>query len=153
MVLADLGLHVVGVGYQRSLAPALALQVDLESYTPWTQNVDLLGLSGQATKGDTSGAVVRGRVFLYPGSDAPTGFWLSPFGQGGVGWATRDGQRRTGPLWAVGASAGYSVLFHALHLALGLGGQFHTAQFPGGEGAPSFARFYPTLDASVGYAF
>ena len=154
LLLADLGLHVVGAGYQRTLSPSLAAQVALESYTPWTQNLDLLGLSGAAFKADLQGAAVRARVFVYPWGTAPTGPWLSPFAQAGLGWATRDGSKRTGLIWAVGASAGWSWLpAEQVHLAFGAGLQFHAAEIPGGDGAPSFRRFYPTLDGSVGYAF
>lgn len=154
IVLADLGLHVVGLGYQRTLGTHVAGQLAVESYTPWTQNIDLWGLSGPQATGDTTGVLLRGRVFLYPLGEAPSGPWLSPFVQAGPGWATRDGQRRTGSLAAAGASAGYAGFVGSrIHLAFGLGAQYHVASYPGGEGAPSFARFYPTLDGSVGYGF
>ncbi|MDP2308508.1 MAG: hypothetical protein Q8P18_20985 [Pseudomonadota bacterium] len=154
LLLADIGLHVVGVGYQHTIGPRLAAQVALEAYTPWTQNIDLLGLSGAAATGDTNGAVVRARAYVYPFGAAPTGLWVSPFAQAGVGWATRDEQREAGPLWAAGASVGYAGLVgRHFHLTFGLGAQYHTATYPGGAGSPSFSRFYPTLDGSVGYAF
>jgi hypothetical protein len=154
VVLADLGLHVVGIGYQRTLTPFVSAQLAAESYTPWTQNIDLGGLSGQEYKSDLAGIVIRARSFFYPSGSAPAGFWISPFAQGGIGWATRNGERRVGPVWAVGASAGYAVLVGpGIHLSLGLGGQYHVASIPGGDGIPSFARFYPTLDGSIGYAF
>ena len=111
-------------------------------------------MSGTANKGDLSGLALRARVFFYPSLHAPTGLWLSPFAQGGVGQATRDGVKRTGSIWAVGASAGWAWLIgSSVHIALGLGGQYHSAQIAGGNGAPSFGRFYPTLDASAGWAF
>jgi hypothetical protein len=154
VLLADLGLHVVGIGYQRTLSPIVALQVDADSYTPWTQNSDVLGLSG-SYRGDVQGVILRGRAFFFPWGSAPRGFWLSPFGQGGVGWATRDDQKRVGSVWALGASAGWAFLLFSghVHLALGLGAQYHTAEIPGGDGPPSFNRFYPTLDATLGWAF
>ncbi len=152
-VLLDLGLHVVGVGYQRAVSRWVALQIDLESYTPWTQNLDFFGLSG-SYRADVSGALVRARPLFYLAGAGPRGFWVSPFVQGGVAWATRDGDKKTGPAWAAGASAGYAlILWRRVSVALGLGGQFHAAQFPGGGGAPSFARAYPTLDANLGYVF
>ena len=98
--------------------------------------------------------VARARAFVFPFDTAPAGFWLSPFGQGGVGWASLQGTQRFGPLWAVGASAGYTFLIAGrVLLALGLGGQYHVAEYPGWDSAPSFHRFYPTLDANLGYAF
>lgn len=153
IVLADLGLHVIGVGYQRTVGPRIALQADLESYTPWTQNIDFFGLSG-SYRGDVSGVCIRARAFFYLNDEAPTGWWISPFAQAGLGWGTRDGAKETGPIWAVGASAGYAFLIvERVHIAIGLGAQFHAAHIAGGSTPPSFARFYPTLDASLGYAF
>lgn len=154
VLLADLGLHVVGVGYQRTVTPALAAQVAVASYTPWTQNIDLFGLAGAATKGDTTGVLLRVRGYVFPLGRAPTGPWISPFVQAGVGWATADGAREMGPLWAGGSSVGYAGLVgQRLYLSFGLGAQYHAAAYPGGPGAPSFARLYPTLDGAVGYAF
>jgi hypothetical protein len=153
VLVADLGQHVIGAGYQRTLTPWAAAQVALDFYDPWTQNSNFLGVSGDANRGDLIGGVVRGRVFFYPWKSAPTGVWLSPFTQAGVGWATRAGETRTGPIWAAGLSAGYSLLFGPVLVGLGGGLQFHAAHIPGGAGAPSFARLYPHLDIHLGYAF
>jgi hypothetical protein len=158
VLLADLGLHVVGVGVQRTVHPALALQLDVDVYTPWTQNIDFLGLSGTANKGDVTGGVVRVRAVWFPAQSAPTGFWLSPFAQEGVVTATRDAKQVQGGAWAVGASAGYAWLLGGwCHIALGVGAQLHGALLPGdvtsaSNTPPSFARLYPTLDATLGYA-
>ena len=159
VLLADLGLHVVGVGVQRTVHPALALQVDVDVYTPWTQNIDFLGLSGTANKADVTGGVVRVRAIWFPSSSAPTGFWVSPFAQAGGVTATRDGHNLSGGAWALGASAGYAwLLLGGLHISLGVGGQMHGALIPGDTRSasntpPSFARLYPTLDATLGYAW
>jgi hypothetical protein len=154
VLLADLGLHVIGVGYQRTLTPELAVVVAAESYTPWTQNQDFLGLSG-SYRGDVQGILARGRALVFPWHTAPQGLWVSPFAQGGPAWATRAGVTRVGPAWAFGVSAGWACLLFSdhLHLTLGLGGQYHAANFPGGTGPPSFGRLYPTLDATLGWAF
>ena len=153
-LVADLGQHVIGAGYQQTLAPWAAAQLVGNFYDPWMQNSNFLGISGDANRGDLLGVVARARVFFYPWSSAPTGVWLSPFTQAGVGWATRDGTVRSGPIWAAGLSVGYSVLaFRSLLLGLGGGLQFHAAHIPGGGAAPSFARLYPHLDIQVGYAF
>jgi hypothetical protein len=50
IVLADLGLHVVGLGYQRTLTPNLAAQVSFNLWLPWTQNQNFLGLAGTDDK-------------------------------------------------------------------------------------------------------
>ena len=151
VVVADLGLHVIGVGYQRSVSSHLSLQLDADLYTPWTQNINLGGLSGDADRGNLTGFVLRGRLFVYPASEAPTGFWISPFAQAGLATETRDGIQQQGTVWAVGASVGWALLLKRhLHLALGLGVQYHASHFPFG---PGFGRFYPTLDAVIGWAF
>src|SRR5947208_3244850 len=46
MLLADLGLHVVGIGYQRTVAPGVAVQLCAESYTPWTQEDRVFEVQG-----------------------------------------------------------------------------------------------------------
>lgn len=155
MVLADLGMHVVGLGYQRTLAPRLAVQIDADFYSPWTQNFDVLGLGlPGAPRGDLEGFIARGRAFYYPFASAPAGLWLSPFAQYGLGWATRAGERRLGSMWAAGAAVGYAFRpSRSVVFALGAGAQYHAAHVLGGEGVPSFGRFYPTLDVNLGYAF
>lgn len=145
LVLADLGLHVVGLGYQRTLSPWLAGQIDVDSYTPWT-----------ATDGffDVRGIVLRARAVFYPWQAAPTGVWLSPFEQCGPASGDRGKVNDSGFACAVGASAGYSVLVaRVLHVSLGVGAQYHVVHLSGGASAPAFRGFHQQLDASVGYAF
>ncbi|HEY0253411.1 MAG TPA: hypothetical protein VGC41_17875, partial [Kofleriaceae bacterium] len=96
LVLADLGLHVVGIGYQRTISPRVALQIDADSYTPWTQEDEFF---------EVQGAVLRVRPVFYADL-APRGWWLSPFAQAGVGTADRG----SGLVWAVGATVGYAWL-------------------------------------------
>ncbi|CAN5211659.1 hypothetical protein BH11MYX1_BH11MYX1_31720 [soil metagenome] len=141
IMLADLGLHVVGVGYQRTVSDHVALQLAAESYTPWTQ---------EDTFFEVQGFVVRARPMLYMRAQTPTGWWLSPFGQAGVASASRG----NGVAWAVGASVGYAwLLAEHVHVALGLGGQYARAGIPGGSSRPAFAEVWPTIDGSIGYAF
>jgi hypothetical protein len=155
VLVADLGQHVVGVGYQRSLASWISAQLTVSYYQPWTQNIDFLGLSGKANKGgDLRGALSRGRVFFYPFAAAPTGLWISPFAQAGIGWGLRNDERRAGPVWAAGASVGYSALLgKSVLLGGGLGLQYHAASIPGGDAPPSFSRLYPQVEIQLGYAF
>ena len=145
VVLADVGLHVVGVGAQDAIGSHVALQLDLESYTPWTQ---------EDTFYELQGIVVRARPVFYAAADTPTRWLVSPFAQAGVGWGTRDGTRQSGLVWATGASVGYAwlVLGH-LHVAIGAGVQYDVARIPGGDSKPSFASVWPQLDGTIGYAF
>ncbi len=155
MLVADLGQHVVGFGYQRSTSRWVAAQVTASYYQPWTQNIDFLGLSGEANKGgDLRGMIGRVRVFFHPFGAAPTGFWISPFAQAGVGLGLRNGERRAGPVSAVGTSVGYSKLLgSSVLLGGGFGIQYHAAKIPGGEGPPRFSRYYPQVDIQLGYLF
>jgi hypothetical protein len=146
---------VVGVGYQHSTSRWVAAQVAASYYQPWTQNIDFLGLSGEANKGgDLRGVIGRVRVFFHPFGAAPTGLWISPFAQAGVGWGLRNGERRAGPVSAVGTSVGYSALLgSSVLLGGGFGIQYHAAKIPGGDGPPRFSRYYPQVDIQLGYLF
>lgn len=154
LLVADLGQHVVAFGYQASTSPWIAAQIVGGYYQPWTQNINFLGLSGDANKGgDLRGVIARGRVFIHPFGAAPTGMWISPFVQAGIGWGLRDGDRRAGPVSAAGASVGYSALLgDSVLLGGGLGVQYHEARIPGGDGPPRFSRYYPQVDIQLGYA-
>jgi hypothetical protein len=138
MFVADLGQHVVGFGYQRSSSRWVAAQLVGSYYQPWTQNINFLGLSGDANKGgDLRGFIVRGRVFFHP-----------------FGAALRNRERRAGPVSAAGVSVGYSALLgESVLLGGGLGLQYHAADIPGGDGPPRFSRYYPQVEIQVGYVF
>lgn len=152
-LVGDFGLHVIGVGHHQTLSSFFTGLLTLDLYGPWTQNSHLLGPEGEPDS-DVLGVVVRARVFVYPFGNAPRGLWLSPFTQLGPAWATRDGKKRTGATGATGLSVGYSLWLagHVL-LGLGAGAQYHAAAIPGGDGTPSFAGLYPTVDILLGYAF
>lgn len=154
-LVADLGLHVVAVGYQRTLSPRLALQASTGLYGPWTVNDNVLGNGGgdHDPPGDVIGAMLRARAFVFILGDAPGGLWLSPFAQVGLVTATVRGEAALGPAWAAGASVGYTFrLGPRWLLALGLGAQYHVAAPGGGASFPGFARVSPTVDINVGYA-
>lgn len=154
VVLADLGLHVIGLGYQQTFSPRFAAQVSANLYVPWTEDPNAFGKHGVSVDGDIWGGALRGRMFYYPFAQAPSGLWVSPFGQYGLAFANRDGERRPGSVWAVGASVGYALLlFRRALVSLGAGGQYNASRFLGGEGSPNFGRFFPTVDLNVGVAF
>ena len=89
VVLADLGLHVVGAGYERVLSGGVAVQGALEWYVPWTQ--------GGPTATALQGIALRARLFFHPGGNAPNGFWISPVGTWGYGRYAFEGTERGGP--------------------------------------------------------
>lgn len=156
VALADLGLHVIGVGYQRRLTCHVAVQVAAEFYSPWTVNTDLFGVHGSdwPADADVSGFGGRARAFYYPFGAAPTGLWVSPFVQAMAARATRRGQAVSGTALAGGVSVGYAWLFaDRLHLALGAGAQYHQASVGGSQSAPGYGGLWPQVDINVGYAF
>lgn len=152
-LVADLGMHVVGVGYQTTLHCLVSVQLSASLYVPWAMNKNTLGLAGDRRNGDadTLGFVVRGRLFFYPAGESPTGFWLSPFVQSGAVWATREGTQQAGFTAAVGLSVGWTfALGDRVLLGLGLGGQYHVATFGGDVEEPGFERFSPNVDLNLG---
>lgn len=145
IVLADLGLHVIAVGFQRTLSPHVALSVSAGLYDPWTVTDKV---------GDLRGGVLRLRPYFFLSDEAPRGAWISPFIQGGAVRGDRDGATKVGATAALGASIGYAALFwDVLHVSLGLGGQIHTAKLSGGDAPPSFYTAGIHVDGTIGYAF
>jgi hypothetical protein len=159
-IVADVGLHVLGLGYQRTVSNSIALQVALDWYEPWTQNDNLFNAS-PGYQSDLQGYVLRARPIFYgifetpyPAGGPPTGFYFSPFGQFGIVTATRDGLKRTGHAYAVGFGMGWAWLFfNHITVLVGGGAQYHVANIPDNQYVPSFSRIYPEIDANLGFAF
>lgn len=144
IVFADLGLHVIGLGYQRTVGKHIAVSISGGLYDPWTVTDKL---------GDIRGGMVRLRPYFFLTDNAPRGVWISPFAQGAVVRATRNGEEQTGGGFALGAAAGYAFLFgDVVHLSLGLGGQLHLAKV-GGDAPPSFYTAGVHVDGTLGFAF
>ena len=155
-IVADLGLHVINLGYQRTLGCHVVLQSSAGLYGPWTVNSNVLGLGGGAQNpaGDVIGFVVRGRAFIFPLGHAPGGLWISPYVQGGPVVGTRANEKRVGPALATGLSVGWTFrLGQRWLLGLGLGGQYHRVSFAGSTARPGFSLFGPTVDINVGFRF
>ena len=153
-VVADLGLHVVNAGYQRTLNCTLALQVSAGLYGPWTVNKNVAGLAGGDRDADVIGAVLRTRLFVFLRRRAPLGPWLSPFVQGGLVRATVAGEQQSGSALAGGLSVGWTFrVARRWLLALGAGAQFHRVSVDGSTDDPGFARVGPHVDINVNYTF
>jgi len=145
LVFADLGLHVIGLGFQRTVSPHVAISVSAGLYDPWTVTDKV---------GDIRGGYLRVRPYFFLTDLAPRGVWISPFVQGAAVSGERAGVAKVGPAGSLGASAGYAFLFgDIVHLSLGLGGQLHFAQIPGGSASPSFYTAGVHADATLGFAF
>ena len=133
-VVADLGLHVVSLGCQRTVACRLVLQASTSLYVPWTVNDDVLGLGGDRPHGtlNVAGWVLRARPFVFPLGHAPTGLWFSPYLQGAyVRGVLPTGGSAGGFANAEGLSVGYTfAIAHRLLVALGAGAQFQSRADP-----------------------
>lgn len=144
IVFADLGLHVIGLGYQRTVSDHIAFSLSGGLYDPWTVTDKV---------GDIRGGYLRARPYFFFTDHAPRGLWISPFAQGAVVRATRNGEEKTGGAFALGASAGYAFLFgDIVHLSLGIGGQLHYARVVN-DAPPSFYTAGIHVDATLGFAF
>lgn len=150
-LVADLGLHVVNVGFDRSLGCDVSLQASAGLYVPWDVNRDLFGLGG-GTQRDVGGAVLRVRAFFHPEGEGRVGLWVSPFLQGGVALAPRGEERLTGVAVGGGLSAGYTWALGARWLlSLGGGAQVQAVMFDGDTDAPGFVGVGPHVDINVDY--
>ena len=161
-VLADLGLHVISLGYQRTVDRFLSLQASAGLYVPWLINGNVGGLAGEEPQPQrgVQGGVLRLRCFLHPLGRAPGGLWVSPFTQLGLVSGRREPETVLGSTFAVGLSLGWAWRLRERWLiSLGAGGQLHRAAFagpaggPGSTEAPGFVRFGPTVDLNTGFAF
>jgi len=155
-IVADLGMHVINLGYQRTLGCYVVAQSSAGLYGPWTVNSNVLGLGGGAQNpdGDVIGFVVRGRAFVFPLGHAPGGFWISPYVQAAPVTGTRNGKKLVGPAFASGLSIGWTFrLGERVLLGLGLGGQYHRTSFAHSTARPGFSLFGPTIDLNVGVRF
>ena len=155
-IVADLGLHVINLGFQRTLNCYVVVQSSAGLYGPWTVNSNVLGLGGgtQNPPGDVIGMVLRGRGFVFPLGHAPGGLWISPYVQGGPVFGTRANEKLVGPAFAAGLSVGWTFrLGERWLIGLGLGGQYHRTSFAGSTARPGFSLFGPTVDINVGVRF
>jgi len=146
-IVADLGLHVLGVGYHRQFSNRVIGAVSVDLYVPWTYTQNTFGLSG-SYRSDLAGLVVRGRAYFI----LVAGLWVSPFLQGGVAKATVGGGTAFGGVGALGATIGYAgTLFDHLLISGGLGVQLHAAWM--GATPPSFLGAWPAVDLVIGYTW
>lgn len=146
-IVADLGLHVLGVGYHRAFSNRVIGAVSVDLWVPWTYTQNTFGLSG-SYRSDLAGLVVRARAYFV----LVAGLWVSPFVQGGVGRASLDGGTAWGGVGALGASIGYAgTLFEHLLLSGGLGVQLHGAWL--GASPPSFLGAWPAVNLVIGYTW
>lgn len=150
IVQADLGSGVLGVAYERTLAPAVSARLSLALNRPWYTKI----LGGEES--DVRGFGAELRPFLFPLGTAPKGFYLSPFGRIVAIRAEDDlPEPVNGVGWTAGATAGYGFLLadERLLLRFGAGVQYWAFEIEDSTGTAGLEGFYPDADIIVGYTF
>lgn len=134
LVQADLGLAILGIGYERVLSPRFSVRVTGQYNRPWY------------TESDLHSAALEVRPFYFPLGRGPGGLYLSPYARVAFVRA-QDGAAEpvTGPGWTAGATVGYGFrLPKRMLLRLGGGFQYWAYRLPAepedaGLGGPHIA--------------
>lgn len=151
LIEADLGSGVLGVGYERTFAPAVGGRLTLALNRPWyTKSV----FGGHES--DVIGFGAELRPFLFPFGTAPGGFYVSPFGRIVAIQAQDDlPEKVKGIGWTAGLTAGYGFLLSDDRwlLRFGAGAQYWAFEIDDDTGTAGVKGFYPDIDIIVGYAF
>jgi hypothetical protein len=138
---ADLGLGVIGVGYERVVSPQLSLQVSGHYYRPWYTGTPVQGAGAEL------------RVYVFPFTPAPGGWYLSPFARVDYVTATIDGATGSGVGGSFGAVIGYSfVIRDVVVLRVGFGMQYFAYDLTAGATQLSAQTYYPMIDLGIGVA-
>jgi hypothetical protein len=151
LIEADLGSGVLGVGYERTFAPAVSGRFTLALNRPWyTKSV----FGGHES--DVVGFGAELRPFLFPMGTAPGGFYVSPFARIVAIQAQDDLPKKVNGIgWTAGMTAGYGFLLadERLLLRFGAGAQYWAFEIEDDVGTAGVKGFYPDIDIIVGYAF
>lgn len=141
----DLGLAVVGVAYERTLASRLAIHVTGHVFGTW------FGPTFDQPNFTGFGGGIRPTIFLT--DDAPSGVYVAPFLR--IDRVTSDTTGSSSNWgYSTGAFAGYSWLFKDhFNVRVGAGAQWLAYEVLVGQRRESFKTFFPALDLVVGYAF
>lgn len=138
---ADLGLAVVGVGLERTLAPHLALEGQAHVFGTWWDDPHFRGLGGQV------------RASLFPWGRAPEGLYVAPFFRLERVTAEATGDA-AGLGWSAGTFFGASfVAWERLNVRVGAGLQYMRYVTEKGAVRVSWEKPYPALDLLVGVLF
>lgn len=143
---ADLGLAVVGVGYERLFGRHLAVQVEVHAFGTWFGPAfDLPHLSG-------IGSQIRPTVFLL--GRAPEGLYVAPYLRGARVSGDLDGATGRGQGFSAGIFGGYSfVLGRAWNVRVGAGAQYMKYEVRAGSRAREIDTPFPALDLVGAYLF
>ena len=148
---ADLGLGVVGLSYERMVGRYASVQPSIHIFGTWFgPYFDLPRFGG-------FGAQLRASVF--PRGEGSKGLYLSPFFRVDRTSTEVGGEtaRTTGT--STGVFVGYSfqvlekLIPDGLNLRIGAGVQYMRYVASNAFGEARFDRYFPALDALVGYRF
>jgi hypothetical protein len=140
IVVADLSLGVIGLGYAHVVSPEVVLEGVAHYYQPWYHADSVFGAGGEA------------RIYLHPYADAPEGFYVAAGVR--LDWVhdERTAVTRDGFGTSIRISCGAAFLFFDLFLMrLGAGGQIEIAELS--EPNASFLEARPVLDIYAALAF
>lgn len=145
-VQADLGLGVVGIGYERVLHEKVALQLSAHVFgTWWGPTFDWPNFTG-------FGGQIRPTFFVT--DDAPRGVYLAPFFRAERVSAKANDVTGHGFGFSAGGFVGYSfMLGHAVNLRIGGGAQYMSYAVDAGDVRLEWKRIHPALDLLLGYTF
>ena len=129
-VQADLGMTVIGLGYERTVAPQLALGITAESLETW--------FGSWFNKPKLGGFGVGVRATWFPYGCAPHGLYVAAFSR--VIRTTDYGDQSF-------------VFAKHWNLRLGLGIQYIDLHVPTATSSLSFQTLWPGLDSTLGYTF
>jgi hypothetical protein len=145
-VQADLGLAVIGLGYERVVGDHVSLQPSLHIFGTWfgpiVDEPRFAGFGGQL------------RASFFPLGEAPTGLYVAPFVRAERVSTEASGVSGSTVGWSAGAFVGWSfALGERWNIRLGAGAQYmrYVARVAGARVA--FDTPFPAIDAIVGYRF
>lgn len=140
MAQLDLGLAVIGLGYERVVGARVAVQLEAQYFSTWFMDPELSGF----------GAQVRPSLFVT--GEAPSGVYLAPYLRVDV----VEGDIGNGYSWSLGGFVGYAHTFaERFSVRAGAGVQvLHYTLYPDG-GGPSVSdeRTLPALDLVLGWRY
>ena len=140
---ADLGLAILGIGYERVMSPSWSLRVTGQYNRTWYTDADL------------HAAAVEIRSFWFPMGHGPRGLYVAPFARVALVRAQSETvDPTTGPGWTAGVSAGYGFrLGRRLLLRLGAGFQYWDYEVDAEPENVGLKRPHIGLDLMLGYAW
>ena len=144
---ADLGMTVIGIGYERTVAPQLTLGIAAESLETW--------FGHWFNRPELGGFGVGLRATWFPYGCAPHGLYVAAFSRiiRTTDWGNDGGIGATAGITG-GLFIGESFVF-AKHwnLRVGLGVQYIALQVPTATSSLAFRTLWPGLDTVLGYTF